>query len=182
VSRIGRMPVVVPTGVKVEVDGLRVRVKGPKGELERTFRPELSIRMEGETMHVEPAAKGPQISALHGMTRALLNNMVTGVHTGFTKILEIEGVGYRAEVEGKALVLHVGYSHPVKIEPPPAVHFEVDGKTRQITVLGPDKELVGQVAADVRKVRPPEPYKGKGIHYLGEHIRRKAGKAGKVTA
>ena len=181
-SRIGRMPVVVPPGVKVEVDGRRVKVQGPKGELERTFRPELAIRLDGGKLLVEPVEQGPELSALHGMTRALLNNMVTGVHTGFGKTLEIEGVGYRAELEGKTLVLHVGFSHPIRIEPPSSVTFEVDGKTRQIRIAGPDKETVGQVAADVRKVRPPEPYKGKGIHYLGEHIRRKAGKAGKVQA
>ncbi|HEX9681181.1 MAG TPA: 50S ribosomal protein L6 [Anaerolineales bacterium] len=180
-SRIGRMPVVVPPGVTVEVDGLRVRVKGPKGELERIFRSELTIRREGDSLRVEPARQGPEISALHGMTRALLRNMVAGVHEGFAKILEIDGVGYRAELDGKDLVLHVGFSHPVRVPPPPGIGFEVDGKTRQILVRGADRELVGQVAADVRKVRPPEPYKGKGIHYLGEHIRRKAGKAGKVA-
>jgi large subunit ribosomal protein L6 len=176
------MPVVIPPGVRVEVDGQRVRVTGPKGELERSFRPELSIQIDGQVLNVVPAAAGAEISALHGLTRALLNNMVTGVHQGFEKVLEIEGVGYRAEAEGKVLVLHVGFSHPVRIDPPPGVTFEVDGKTRQIRILGADKESVGQVAADVRKVRPPEPYKGKGIHYLGEHIRRKAGKAGKAAA
>ena len=175
------MPVVVPPGVTVELDGQRVRVKGPKGELERTFRPELSIRRDGDSLRVEPATSGPRLSALHGMTRALLRNMVAGVHEGFAKVLEVDGVGYRAEMEGKDLMLHVGFSHPVRVPPPPGIAFELDGKTRQILVRGADRELVGQVAADVRKVRPPEPYKGKGIHYLGEHIRRKAGKAGKVA-
>ena len=180
-SRIGRAPILVPPGVQVQIDGSAVRVKGPKGELARAFRPEFVIRVDGERLRVESTATGPQASALHGLTRALLNNMVAGVHTGFDRILEVEGVGYRAEVEAKELVLHVGYSHPIRIPPPEGITFEVDSKTRQIRVSGPDKELVGQVAADVRKVRPPEPYKGKGIRYQGEHVRHKAGKAGKVT-
>ncbi len=122
----------------------------------------------------------PQMRSLHGLTRALLANMVTGVHEGFEKLLEVEGVGYRPEMQGKDLVLYVGFSHPVKITPPEGVSFDVDQRARQIRVHGPDKELVGQVAADIRKVRPPEPYKGKGIRYQGEYVRRKAGKAGKV--
>jgi len=180
VSRIGRMPVVIPNGVDVEVDGSNVHIKGPKGEMERTFSPEIEISYQDGVIEVKRKSDQRTQRALHGMTRALINNMVVGVHTGFEKILEINGVGYRAEVNEKNLVLYVGYSHPVIIEPKTGISFEVEPKTRQIKVLGYNKEIVGQVAADIRKVRPPEPYKGKGIKYLSEQIRRKAGKAGKV--
>ena len=179
-SRIGRMPVVIPDGVKVEVDGSNVHIKGPKGEIERTFSPEIEISYQDGVIEVKRNSDERTQRALHGMTRALINNMVVGVHTGFEKILEINGVGYRAEVNGNNLVLYVGYSHPVVIEPQAGISFEVEAKTRQIKVLGYNKEIVGQVAADIRKVRPPEPYQGKGIKYLTEQIRRKAGKAGKV--
>lgn len=179
-SRIGRMPVVIPNGVDVEVDGSNVHIKGPKGEMERTFSPEIEISYQDGVIEVKRKSDQRTQRALHGMTRALINNMVVGVHTGFEKILEINGVGYRAEVNEKNLVLYVGYSHPVIIEPKTGISFEVEPKTRQIKVLGYNKEIVGQVAADIRKVRPPEPYKGKGIKYLSEQIRRKAGKAGKV--
>jgi large subunit ribosomal protein L6 len=181
VSRIGRSPVNVPGGVQVSIDGPTVRVKGPKGELTRTFRPEITVRQDAGQLIVERPSDAPSMRALHGLTRALLNNMVLGVNTGFSKLLQVEGVGYRAEKSGKDLMLSVGYSHPVRIEPPDGISFEIEEKARQIKVLGPDKELVGQVAADIRKVRPPEPYKGKGIRYLGEHVRHKAGKAGKVA-
>ena len=180
-SRIGRSPVNVPGGVQVSIDGPTVRVKGPKGELTRTFRPEITVRQDAGQLIVERPSDAPSMRALHGLTRALLNNMVLGVNTGFSKLLQVEGVGYRAEKSGKDLMLSVGYSHPVRIEPPVGISFEIEEKARQIKVLGPDKELVGQVAADIRKVRPPEPYKGKGIRYLGEHVRHKAGKAGKVA-
>lgn len=180
-SRIGRMPITVPAGVKVTVDGSRVHVKGPKGELERSFPADVLISLEEGVIHVNRPTDEAYHRALHGMARALVNNMVVGVNTGFEKVLEVNGVGYRAEVDGKSnLVLYVGYSHPVVIEPPTGISFEADAKTRQIKVMGYDKELVGQIAANIRQVRPPEPYKGKGIRYLGEKIRRKAGKAGKV--
>lgn len=179
-SRIGRMPVVIPNGVDVEIDGSNVHIKGPKGEMERTFSPEIEISYQEGVIEVKRKSDERTQRALHGMTRALINNMVVGVHSGFEKILEINGVGYRAEVNEKNLVLYVGYSHPVVIEPKSGISFEVEPKTRQIKVLGYNKEIVGQVAADIRKVRPPEPYQGKGIKYLTEQIRRKAGKAGKV--
>lgn len=178
-SRIGRLPVEIPSGVQVELNGSRVRVKGPKGELQREFSSLISIKMENDQLNIARNSDSPEERALHGTTRAVLANMVHGVSTGFEVILEVEGVGYRAEMEGKTLALHVGYSHPIKMEPPAGISFEVDQKTRQIKVMGFDKELVGQVAANVRKVRPPEPYHGKGLHYLGERVRRKAGKAGK---
>ncbi|HEY9086754.1 MAG TPA: 50S ribosomal protein L6 [Anaerolineaceae bacterium] len=178
-SRIGRMPITVPTGVQVDVKGTAVMVKGPKGEMHREFSPVVTIAKEGNDLVITRSNDQPTVRALHGTTRALLQNMVTGVSTGFTKVLEIDGVGYRAEMNGKNLVLHVGYSHPVEITPEEGISFEVDTKTRQVKVNGFDKEQVGQVAADLRKIRPPEPYKGKGLHYLGERIRRKAGKSGK---
>lgn len=179
-SRVGRMPVVIPEGVDVEVKGTSVRVKGPKGEMRHTFPADMIISKENGEILVQRPSDERQHRALHGMTRALINNMVLGVSTGFEKILEINGVGYRAELQGKNLVLHVGYSHPVTIEPPQGIEFEVDSRIRQIKVTGYDKQAVGQVAAVIRKVRPPEPYKGKGIKYIDERIRRKAGKAGKV--
>jgi large subunit ribosomal protein L6 len=169
----------IPGGVTVDVKGNTVRVKGPRGELQQSFSPLIGIAVESNQLLITRKSDLPAERALHGTTRALLNNMVQGVSKGFQVVLEVEGVGYRAELEGKNLALHVGYSHPVKIEPPAGISFEADQKARQIKVLGFDKQLVGQVAANIRKVRPPEPYHGKGLHYLGEHIRRKAGKAGK---
>jgi len=179
VSRIGRLPIVVPPGVQVDINGANVRVKGPKGELNRTFVNTIGIVLEQGQVVVSRDSNAPAQRALHGTTRAVLNNMITGVHKGFERILEIDGVGYRAEMDGKTLVLHLGYSHPVRVEPPAGIAFDADLKTRQVKVMGFDKEQVGQVASDVRNVRPPEPYKGKGMHYLGEKIRRKAGKSGK---
>lgn len=179
-SRIGRLPVEIPPGVDVEIKGASVRVKGPKGELQRTFDSAMKISIEEGAVIVQRASDERTHRALHGMTRALINNMVVGVHTGFERILEVNGVGYRAEMNGDNLVLNVGYSHPVVVEPPQGIRFEADPKTRQIKIFGHNKELVGQIAANIRKVRPPEPYKGKGIKYLEETIRRKAGKAGKV--
>ncbi len=179
-SRIGRLPVVIPKGVEVQIDGATVRVKGPKGELAQTFPPSMQITVENNVLEVKRATDGRIDRSLHGMTRSLINNMVVGVSAGFEKILEVNGVGYRAEMQGKNLVLYVGYSHPVVIEPPQGISFDADMKTRQIKVMGYDKQLVGQIAANIRKVRPPEPYQGKGIKYLDEKIRRKAGKAGKV--
>jgi len=179
VSRIGRMPVAVPTGVTVDLKGSHLRVKGPKGEMERDFSPSIQISLENGEVVVQRSTDQATHRALHGTTRALIANMVTGVSSGFEKVLEIDGVGYRAEMSGVNLILHVGYSHPVTIEPPEGISFEVDTKTRQVKIRGFNKEQIGQVASDIRKIRPPEPYKGKGIHYLGEKIRRKAGKSGK---
>ena len=179
-SRIGRLPVVVPAGVQVDLDGSLVHITGPKGELKREFSQAISVAFENGQIAVSRSSEEANVRALHGMTRALIQNMVTGVSQGFTKVLEIEGVGYRAEMDGKNLKLFVGYSHPVIVEPDNGISFEVDTKTRQVKVSGYDREIVGQVSADIRKIRPPEPYHGKGIHYLGEKIRRKAGKAGKA--
>ena len=178
-SRIGRLPVEIPSGVTVDVKGSNVLVKGPKGELKRTFSNAIGIAKEANQLVITRNSDDPAQRALHGTTRAVLANMVHGVSKGFEVVLEVEGVGYRAEMEGKNLALYVGYSHPVKMEPPAGISFDADQKTRQIKVMGFDKELVGQIAANIREVRPPEPYHGKGLHYLGEHIRRKAGKAGK---
>jgi large subunit ribosomal protein L6 len=174
------MPVVLPDGVEVQIKGSHVRVKGPKGELQHTFPADMKISLDDGEVNVKRSSHAKHHRSLHGMTRALINNMVVGVSTGFEKILEVNGVGYRAELSGKNLVLNVGYSHPVEVEPPEGINFEVDTRTRQIKIAGYDKQVVGQVAADIRKIRPPEPYKGKGIKYLDERIRRKAGKAGKV--
>jgi large subunit ribosomal protein L6 len=173
------MPIEIPAGVQVDLQGTSVRVKGPKGELQRVFSPLIGLKMENNQIIVTRNSDNPAERALHGTTRAVLSNMIMGVSKGFEVVLEVEGVGYRAEMDGKNLMLYVGFSHPVKIEPPAGVTFDVDQKTRQIKVMGFDKELVGQVAANVRNVRPPEPYHGKGIRYAGERIRRKAGKAGK---
>lgn len=180
-SRVGRLPIQVPAGVDIKIDGSYVKVKGPKGELEWTFSPDMTIKQDGGTIVIERPTDQPTHRALHGTTRALINNMVVGVSKGFERILEIEGVGYRAELDGKNLIVNVGFSHPVIVEPPEGISFEVDMKVRQIKVLGFDKQSVGQVAANIRKLRPPEPYKGKGIRYQGEYVRRKPGKAGKTV-
>ncbi len=183
-SRIGRLPVPVPEGVQVKVEGTHVQVKGPKGELSHVFPAAMKItyKPEEKVIVVERPSDERQHRAWHGMTRALINNMVIGVSKGFEKVLEVHGVGYRAELKGKNLVLNVGFSHPVTVTPPEGIEFDVDTKSRpmRIIVRGYDKQKVGQVAADIRKVRPPEPYKGKGIRYAGEQVRRKAGKSGKV--
>jgi large subunit ribosomal protein L6 len=178
-SRVGRLPVPIPGGVQVTIDGSHVKVKGPKGELQRTFAPSIGIVMEKGQINITRQSEAASERALHGTTRAVLANMIHGVSSGFATVLEVEGVGYRAEMGGKNLMLYVGYSHPVEVPPPAGISFEVDQKTRQIKVMGIDKEQVGQTAADIRKVRPPEPYHGKGIRYAGERVRRKAGKAGK---
>ena len=169
----------VPGGVQVNVQGSDVHVKGPKGELKRSFSSLIDIAMENGQVVITRKSDNAAERALHGTTRAVIANMVRGVSSGFEVILAIEGVGYRAELQGKDLALFVGYSHPVKMEPPAGISFEVDLKTRQIKVLGYDREVVGQTASEIRRVRPPEPYHGKGIRYLGEKVRRKAGKAGK---
>jgi large subunit ribosomal protein L6 len=171
---------VIPKGVEVGIEGSIVRVKGPKGELQHTFPPSIEVVFQDGVIEVKRASDGRDDRSLHGMTRALINNMVVGVSNGFERILEINGVGYRAEIQGQNLVLYVGYSHSVVMEPPPGISFEADMRIRQIKVMGYDKQMVGQVAANIRKVRPPEPYKGKGIKYIEEKIRHKAGKTGKV--
>ncbi len=178
-SRIGRLAIPIPSGVEVQIDGNHVVVTGPKGQLERDFAPELRIvREDGELRVVRPSDE-KRSRELHGLSRTLLANMVTGVTTGFRKGLEITGVGYRAQLVGTKLQLNLGYSHPIEIDPPQGVSFEVENPTR-LAVVGIDKELVGHVAARVRATRKPEPYKGKGVRYAGEQIRRKAGKAGKI--
>jgi len=180
-SRIGRMPIPVPPGVQVKIEkGNRVTVKGPKGELTRTFHPDMIITLEDNQIKVKRPTDQRHHKALHGLTRALLANMVTGVTEGFRKQLGIVSVGYRADLQGDKLVLQLGFSHPVEIVPPPGITFSFDNRSKIITVEGIDKELVGEVAARIRAWRPPEPYKGKGIRYVGEHVRRKAGKAGKA--
>jgi large subunit ribosomal protein L6 len=178
-SRIGRKPIAIPGGVTVTVDGSTVKVKGPKGELARTFEPSIKVRVENNEVLVERPNDEKRERALHGLTRALIANMVTGVTDGFKKTLEIVGVGYRAEKKGKNLVVSVGYSHPVNYPEPDGITLTTPAPTT-IVVEGVDKQKVGQVAAELRDFRPPEPYKGKGIRYQGEQVRRKAGKtAGK---
>ena len=178
-SRIGRAPIPVPAGVEVRLDGRRITVKGPKGTLERDLPGTIAVRQEGDTLLVERPDEERRTRALHGLVRSLVNNMVVGVTDGYHKGLEITGVGYRAALSGRKLTLNLGYSHPVEIDPPEGISFEVENPTR-LAVVGIDKELVGQVAAQVRSTRKPEPYKGKGVRYAGEYIRRKAGKAGKI--
>jgi large subunit ribosomal protein L6 len=179
VSRVGRLPITVPNSVRVGIDGQMVSVQGPKGTLALGVHPKIQVALDDRTLHVNRPDDAQQSKALHGMTRALLANMVTGVTDGFARRLIITGVGYRAEVQGSALVLFVGYSHTVRIEAPEGVSFEVDRTGRLIGVLGADKAMVGETAARVRAVRKPEPYHGTGIAYEGEVIRRKAGKAGR---
>src|SRR5690242_16560374 len=178
-SRIGRLPIPIPAGVDVTVTGTNVAVKGPKGTLDRDIAPTLTIVREDGVLRVERPNDAKESRELHGLTRTLINNMVVGVTTGYRKGLEITGVGYRAQLVGKKLQLSLGYSHPIEIDPPDGIAFEVENPTR-LAVTGIDKELVGHVAARVRAQRKPEPYKGKGVRYAGEQIRRKAGKAGKI--
>ena len=178
-SRIGQMPVTVPSGVDVTIDGSHVTVKGSKGELIRDFHDRVSFEVGDGELTVNRSDDTRESKALHGLSRALLHNMVVGVTDGFSKELEIQGVGYRAVLKGNNVELQVGFSHSVLVEAPEGITFEVPEPTR-INISGIDKEKVGQVAANIRKVRPPEPYKGKGIRYVGEYVRRKAGKAGKA--
>ena len=177
-SRIGKQPVTVPAGVDVKIDGHVVTVKGAKGELTREFNPMITITQEGNEVIVTRPDDSREARSLHGLTRTLIHNMVVGVSEGYSKKLELVGVGYRAALKGKNLEMQLGYSHPVVVEPPEGIEFEVPTQT-EILVKGISKERVGQVAADVRKWRAPEPYKGKGIRYSGERIRRKLGKAAK---
>ena len=178
-SRIGRLPITVPSGVDVTIDGRNVTVKGPKGTLSRALHPDMTVSREDGTLVVTRPTEQKTHKQLHGLTRTLVNNMVVGVTDGYRKGLEITGVGYRAALNGKKLTLNLGYSHPIEIDPPEGITFEVENPTR-LAVVGIDKELVGQIAAKVRQTRKPEPYKGKGVRYSGEYIRRKAGKAGKI--
>lgn len=174
-SRVGRKPIPVPAGVTVSIDGHSVVVKGPKGELRSSFSDEMSIALEDGQITVDRPSDHRRHRSLHGLTRALIANMVTGVSQGFRRVLEIVGVGYKAEMMGRRLNLTVGFSHPILITPPDGISFQVESPTR-FAVEGISKQLVGEVAATIRNYRPPEPYKGKGIRYENEHVRRKAGK------
>jgi large subunit ribosomal protein L6 len=178
-SRIGRLPIAVPSSVDVTIEGRRLTVKGPKGTLSRELHPDITVSREDDNLVVTRPTEQKTHKQLHGLTRTLVNNMVVGVTDGYRKGLEITGVGYRAAKTGEKLVLNLGYSHQIEIEPPSGISFEVENPTR-LAVVGIDKELVGQIAAKVRSTRKPEPYKGKGVKYAGERIRRKAGKAGKI--
>ena len=178
-SRIGKQPITVPSGVEVTIDGSAIRVKGPKGQLEHRIVGDIAVERDGDSLSVTRADDSRSNRSLHGLQRSLIANMVVGVSDGFVKELEIVGVGYRAQAQGSnAIELAVGYSHPVRFDAPEGITFEVPQPTR-IVVRGHDKQLVGQVAADIRKIRKPEPYKGKGIRYANEYIRRKAGKSAK---
>jgi len=185
-SRIGRAPITVPSKVQVSwTEDNFVTVKGPKGELSGQIDPDLTLKLEDGTLTVSRPSDSKEHRSKHGLYRSLVNNMVVGVTTGYTKQLEIHGVGYRATKVGENLIIQVGYSHPVQVQPPDGISLSVDGvdaasKATKVSVSGIDKQLVGEVAASIRRVRKPEPYKGKGIRYAGEKIRRKAGKAGKV--
>ena len=176
-SRIGKKPVAVPKGVTVTLSGNSVSVKGPKGELARTFHPEMTLAMEGDNVTVTRPSDETRHKALHGLSRTLLANMVEGVTQGYKKTLEIQGVGYKAETKPFGLQLSLGFSHPVQYKAPAGIKFAVENNT-VVKIEGADKEMVGQVAAELRNMRPPEPYKGKGIRYQGEQVRRKAGKTG----
>lgn len=176
-SRIGKLPVPLPSGVKCELNNAHVKLTGPKGTLEYTHRPEVDVVLEDNQIVIGRSNERKDVRALHGLTRALISNMVTGVTAGYERVLLIEGVGYRANLQGKSLNLQVGYSHPVSVDPPEGITFAVEG-TQTIRISGIDKQAVGQIAADIRKLRKPEPYKGKGIRYSDERIRRKVGKAG----
>ena len=179
-SRIGKQPIDIPSGVDIAVDGPKVTVKGPRGTIEYTFHPEVKITKQGEQILVDRVSEDRFHKGLHGLTRTLISNMVDGVTKGFQRNLEIVGVGYRAALKGNDIELQVGYSHPVIIERPEGIEFEVPAPNR-ITVRGNDKAAVGEIAAKIRKVRKPEPYKGKGIRYEGEYVRKKAGKAAKAV-
>ena len=176
-SRVGRKVITIPSGVELKQDGNKITVKGPKGQLEREFNPEITVKVDNGDINITRPNDLPNIRALHGTTRAVLNNMIVGVSQGFEKKLELVGVGYRVQAAGKGLTLSLGFSHPVEIEPVEGITFKVEGNTK-ISVEGINKELVGQIAANIRAKRPPEPYKGKGVKYADEQIRRKEGKKG----
>ena len=175
-SRVGRKPITVPAGVDCKLDGVELKVKGPKGQLERKLHPNMQVTIESDLITVTRPTDGRVDRSLHGLTRTLVSNMVIGVTKGFSKTLNIVGVGYKVDLKGKALNLSLGYSHTIDYPAPEGIEFEVDSKKNVIVVKGKDKEVVGQVAAEIRKLRPPEPYKGKGVMYENEKIRRKAGK------
>ena len=179
-SRIGKKPIPVPNKVEVSIAGQDVKVKGPKGELQHAVHPDISVKQEDGNLLIERPSDEREHRALHGLTRALIANMVTGVSDGFKKTLKIEGVGYTSELRGKDLVMKLGYSHEIVINPPDDINFVVEDRGVTIHVNGIDKQVVGQVAANIRELRPPEPYLGKGVRYIDERIRRKAGKAGKA--
>ena len=176
-SRIGKMPITIPKGVKVEVNNNKIRVSGEKGTLERIFNLDIPIKIEEDKIYVSRTSESKFHRSLHGLTRSLINNMVKGVSLGFEKVLEIQGVGYRATLESGKMVIQIGYSHPIKVEPPEGIEFEVE-KQKIIKIRGIDKQLVGETAAKIRILRKPEPYKGKGIRYIDEVVRRKIGKTG----
>jgi len=178
-SRIGKMPVEIPAKVQVTIKGNEVAVKGPKGQLTQVLPPDMSVSQEDGKLHVARPSDSRRHRELHGLTRALINNMVNGVSKGYRKQLVVEGVGYRAEMQGKNLVMYLGYSHPIEVQPPENITFSIEERGRFVFIDGIDRQVVGQVAANIRKLRPPEPYKGKGVRYVDETIRRKAGKAGK---
>ena len=180
-SRIGKLPVSIPSGVDVKVNGQDVVAKGPKGELRRTFHPLVTIDRADGSLAVKRVNETPTAKAIHGLSRSLLANMVTGVATGYVRDLEISGTGYRATLAGKKLQLALGYSHPIEIDPPAGISFALE-TPQKVRVAGADKEVVGEIAAKIRALRVPDPYKAKGVKYAGEYIRRKAGKAGKVGA
>ncbi len=181
-SRVGRMPVPLPEGVQVDIHGNSVTISGPKGTLTRDFHPDMEIVLEDGRIKVDRPTDQRRHRELHGLTRSLLNNMVIGVTKGYEKKLEIHGVGYRVELKDGALDLQLGFSHPLRVSPPEGIHFDVQPRKKIITVSGISKEVVGRVAAEIRAWRPPEPYQGKGVRYLGEYVPRKAGKAGKIGA
>lgn len=179
-SRIGKKPIAVPAGVQVEIAADEIVVKGPRGSLRQKLLPGVNVAIQGDAIHVERQSDAKPHRQVHGLMRTLIANMVVGVSTGYRKQLQIVGVGYRVDLDGRDLVLHVGYSHPIRVTPPEGISFAVEGRNDQIVVTGIDKVVVGQVAANIRALRKPEPYKGKGIRYQGEVVRRKAGKTGKV--
>ena len=182
-SRVGRKPISVPAGVDCKLDGVELKVKGPKGQLERKLHPNMQVVIEGNLITVTRPTDGRIDRSLHGLTRTLVSNMVIGVTEGFSKTLNIVGVGYKVDLKGKALNLNLGYSHSIEYPPPVGIEYDVDNKKNKIVVKGVNKQVVGQVSAEIRMLRPPEPYKGKGIMYAGEKIRRKAGKtAASATA
>ena len=175
-SRVGKKPIPIPDKTTVQIDGQRVTAKGPKGALERDMHPDMTAKIEGQELLVSRPSDAKRHRALHGLTRSLLNNMVEGVSTGFVKELKMIGLGYRAELKGKLLILHLGYSHPILLQPPEGVIITVEPKAGKIRIEGIDKELVGETAAKIRSFRKPEPYKGKGVRYVDEYVRTKAGK------
>ena len=179
-SRVGKKPIPLPAGVQVEIGGGRIVVRGPQGTLEQPLLPGIRVALEGDSIVVTRQSEAQLHRQFHGLMRTLIANMVTGVTTGFSRELQIVGVGYRADMEGKDLVLHLGYSHPIRVTPPEGIRFQVGGRNDLVTVWGVDKVQVGQVAANIRALRKPEPYKGKGVRYAGEQVRRKAGKQAKT--